>query len=134
MIQMLEKGFAQGSLGLLENELKTALRGISTGRIYDFPESAYDDITKAIQHWDEAVLENEQDAVQTDLDEEELENLNENGSTAKIVFVGEPLPKRPRLGNMSDAEFKAYKLGYDAGLAEKHEQKLSDDPFADDDK
>lgn len=134
MIRMLEKGFDQGSVGVLENELREALRGISAGRIYDFPDAAYEDISKAIEAWDEAVRENEQDDVHMDMDDEELDNLAETGSTAKIVFVGEPLPKRRRLGNLSEEEFEAYKLGYEAGIAARHEPVSHDDPFADDDK
>lgn len=98
MIHSLEKGFDANSLGMLEEELRKALQGVVSGRVYDAPEDAYQEITKLLERWSEVEFEDAQERTISDLDEEEFENLQELGTTAKIVFP-EERQKIPRKNN-----------------------------------
>lgn len=97
MINQLEKGFDEASVGALERELENALRGVVSGQVYDFPDSAYSEVKAIVEKWEEQKVLDDRDLFEESLDDEEYDNRSEFGTTAKIVFPEERQKlKKPR--------------------------------------
>ncbi|MHC1548872.1 Arc family DNA-binding protein [Phyllobacterium sp. K27] len=90
MIKALEFGIDENSINVLGNELRDTLKGIVTGRVYDFPDAGFEKVKETLERWDEIERQDAEDRTMEYLDEEEFESFQEHGTTAKIVFPEDP--------------------------------------------
>lgn len=112
MLGVLKGGVTDERIDKLTHEIEETVLGMMTGRVQGVGDHALENIKWLWERHQERQLENARDLAE--LDEEEERQIGISGRTEKFAVP-------PYLGNLSDDELKTYKLGYEAGLAARHE-------------
>lgn len=125
MLAVLKGGATDERIDKLTGEIEETVLGMMTGRVQGVADRALKNIGRLWEQYQEQRLENARD--RAELDEEEENQLWISGRTEKFAVP-------PKLGNLSDDALKVYRLGYEAGLAARHEPLTGSLPLEDDEK
>lgn len=125
MLGVLKGGVTDERIDKLTHEIEETVLGMMTGRVQGVGDRALENIKWLWERYQEQRLESARDLAE--FDEEEERQLGISGRTEKFAIP-------PKLGNLSEDGLKVYKLGYEAGLAARHEPLTDSLPFESDKK
>lgn len=123
-LSVLAAGKSDPRIDQFITEFEETVEGIVSGRVTGVDAETRESIMALWNEYQHMRGEAEIEAYQSEYTEDEDRTIGLIGRPEKYAI---PPPERKKLGNLSEDEFEAYKLGYDAGLKALHERVSSDE-------